>query len=178
VIYDSERIAARVRELGAQIDVDYAGRVPMLVTVLTGATMFAADLTRAMSLQHEMDFLAVSAYGSAVPGDSARVLKDLQVPVTNRDVILVEDVVDTGLTLSFILRFLESHVPASLEVCTLLDRPQRRLVERTIKYRGFTVPDRFLVGYGFDHRQKYRNLPDLHELMLTAEDRERLLSGS
>ncbi|MBC7644069.1 MAG: hypoxanthine phosphoribosyltransferase [Thermoleophilia bacterium] len=178
VVYDGERIGARVRELGANIDADYAGRVPVLVTVLTGATMFAADLTRAMNLQHEMDFLAVSAYGSAEPGDSARVLKDLQVSVANRDVILVEDVIDTGLTLSFILRFLETHEPRSLEVCTLLDRPQRRLVECRIKYRGFTVPDRFLVGYGFDHRQKYRNLPDLHELMLTAEDRERLLSGS
>lgn len=175
VLYDRHSIAARVRALGAQISRDYEGRAPVLVTVLKGATMFAADLARALTVQHEMDFLAISAYGEAGSVDQARVLKDLQLPVTGRDVILVEDVVDTGLTLRFLQRWLERQEPASLEVCTLLDRPHRRLAEIPIAYRGFTVPDRFYVGYGFDYRHRFRNLPDLHELLVDDAGIEQLL---
>lgn len=163
VVYTREQIAKRVEELGAEIDHDYAGRVPVLVTVLRGATIFAADLTRNMRVQHEMDFIALSAYGQNDPGVQARIVKDLQIPVSGRDVILVEDIIDTGLTLRFILRCLEMHEPRSIKVCSLLDRPYRRLVDTPIDYCGFTVPDRFLVGYGFDFQQRHRALPDLHE---------------
>lgn len=166
VLYPRDQIATRVAELGAALSERHAGNVPVLVTVLKGATMFAADLTRAMTIQHEMDFIAISAYGEQEAGRQAQVLKDLQIPLRGRHVVLVEDVVDTGLTLSFLLRWLGTHDPATVEVCTLLDRPQRRLVEADLAWRGFTVPDRFLVGYGFDYRQRYRNLPDLHVLDL------------
>jgi hypoxanthine phosphoribosyltransferase len=176
VLYDAARIAARVAELGAAIDRDHGGKVPVLVTVLRGATVFASDLARAMRCQHEMDFLAVSAFGGAAAGDHVRVLKDLQVDVRDRPVVLVEDVVDTGLTLGFLLRWLRAHGPSSVDVCTLLDRPHRRLVESPIRYSGFRVPDRFYVGYGFDYRQRYRNLPDLVELRL--DDPVPLLSGA
>ncbi len=177
VIYDRDRIANRVAELGAQISADYANDVPVLVTVLTGATVFASDLARELSVQHEMDFLAISAYGEHDPGDHARVLKDLQQAVNGRSIILIEDVVDTGLTLGFLLQWLHGKAPASVDVVTLLDRPHRRLIDVPIRYRGFTAPDVFLVGYGFDYRQQFRGLPDMHELPLDAVITERLLSN-
>jgi hypoxanthine phosphoribosyltransferase len=177
IVYSSDRIAARVAELGADISADYAHDVPVLVTVLTGATVFAADLARELSVQHEMDFLAISAYGEHDSGDHARVLKDLQHPVNGRSVLLVEDVVDTGLTLGFLLQWIHGKEPRSVDVVTLLDRPHRRLVDVPIRYRGFVAPDRFLVGYGFDYRQQYRGLPDMHELPLDPTITERLLSN-
>lgn len=177
VVYDRKRIGERVAELGAEISLDYADDVPILVTVLTGATVFAADLARHISVQHEMDFLAISAYGASGPGEQARVLKDLQHAVNNRSVILVEDVVDTGLTLSFLLEWIRRKEPRSVEVVTLLDRPHRRLMDVPIRYRGFVAPDLFLVGYGFDYRQQYRGLPDMHELPLDTTTIERLLSN-
>ncbi len=167
VLYSSSDIAARVQALGAEVSEDLAGTTPVVVTVLTGATIFSADLTRAMDLPHEMDFLAVSAFDGHAPGDQVQVTKDLQHPIADRDVVLVEDVIDTGLTLRFILSWLESRRPRSIRVCTLLDRPHRRLAEVDIHYRGFTPPDGFYVGYGFDWRQRYRNLPDLVELDLS-----------
>jgi len=169
VLYTREQIADRVRELGAEISERHDGNVPVLLTVLKGATIFAADLTRALSIQHEMDFVAISAYGDQTAGRQAQVLKDLQTPIAGRRVVLVEDVVDTGLTLHFLLRWLDAHEPASVDVCTLLDRPHRRLVEADLAWSGFVVPDRFLVGYGFDWRQRWRNLPDLHELQLDED---------
>lgn len=174
-LYTGEQIAARTAALGREVSAYYADSVPVLVTVLKGATIFAADLVRQLTVPHEMDFLALSAYGDGTTGVQAQILKDLQVPVTGRDVLLVEDVVDTGLTLRFLLRWLATHEPASVEVCTLLDRPHRRLVEEHVRFRGFTVPDRFYVGYGFDYQQRYRNLPDLHELELDDTTRELLL---
>ncbi len=177
VVYDRARIEQRVSELGAEISRDFADDVPVLVTVLTGATMFAADLTRHISVQHEMDFLAISAYGAAGPGEHARVLKDLQHAVNNRSVILVEDVVDTGLTLGFLLDWIQRKEPSSVDVVTLLDRPHRRLMDVPIRYRGFVAPDLFLVGYGFDYRQQYRGLPDMHELPLDTSTIEQLLSN-
>lgn len=166
VLYSRQQIAERVTALGEQISRDYAGRVPVLVTVLKGATIFAADLARTLTIPHEMDFLAISTYSGEEGSPQARVLKDLQLSVAGRDVILVEDVIDTGLSLRFILRWLQTHDPATIAVCTLLDRPYRRLAEVEIAYRGFTVPDKFYVGYGFDYQQSYRNLPELRELAL------------
>ena len=174
-LYTREQLAARVETLGREVSEYYAGSTPVLVTVLKGATIFAADLVRAMTIPHEMDFLALSAYGDGTTGVQAQILKDLQIPVDGRDVLLVEDVIDTGLTLRFLNRWLQTHEPASVEVVTLLDRPHRRLVDDRVRFRGFTVPDRFYVGYGFDYRQRYRNLPDLHELELDDTTRELLL---
>lgn len=175
ILYTRDQLHARVASLGRDVSEYYAGATPVLVTVLKGATVFAADLTRQMSIPHEMDFLALSAYGDGTTGVQAQILKDLQIPVQGRDVLLVEDVIDTGLTLRFLIRWLETHDPASIEVCTLLDRPHRRLADDPVRFRGFTVPDRFYVGYGFDYRQRYRNLPDLHELELDDTTRELLL---
>lgn len=175
ILYTREQISSRVCALGSEISDYYSESTPVLVTVLKGATIFAADLTRQMSIQHEMDFLALSAYGDGTTAVQAQILKDLQIPVTGRDVLLVEDVIDTGLTLRFLLRWLMTHEPASIDVCTLLDRPHRRLVDDHVRFRGFTVPDRFYVGYGFDYRQRFRNLPDLHELDLDETTRELLL---
>lgn len=175
VLYTRDQLHARVAALGHEVSEYYAGATPVLVTVLKGATVFAADLVRQMSIEHEMDFLALSAYGDGTTGVQAQILKDLQIPIRGRDVLLVEDVIDTGLTLRFLIRWLETHDPASIEVCTLLDRPHRRLADDPVRFRGFTVPDRFYVGYGFDYRQRYRNLPDLHELELDDTTRELLL---
>lgn len=175
ILYTRAQLDARVATLGREVSEYYADSIPVLVTVLKGATVFAADLVRHMSVPHEMDFLALSAYGDGTTGVQAQILKDLQIPVQGRDVLLVEDVVDTGLTLRFLHRWLLTHEPASVEVCTLLDRPHRRLVDDPVRFRGFTVPDRFYVGYGFDYRQRYRNLPDLHELELDDTTRELLL---
>lgn len=175
VLYTRDQIDARVRALGSEVSSYYEGSTPVLVTVLKGATIFAADLTRHMGVQHEMDFLALSAFGDGTTGVQAQILKDLQIPVAGRDVLLIEDVIDTGLTLRFLMRWLETHEPASIEVCTLLDRPHRRLVDDPVRFRGFTVPDRFYVGYGFDYRQRFRSLPDLHELELDDTTRELLL---
>ncbi len=174
-LYTREQLDARVATLGREVSKHYEGSIPVLVTVLKGATVFAADLVRHMSIPHEMDFLALTAWGDGTTGVQAQVLKDLQIPVAGRDVLLVEDVIDTGLTLGFLVKWLETHEPASIEVCTLLDRPHRRLIDAPVRFRGFTVPDRFYVGYGFDYRQRYRNLPDLHELELDDTTRELLL---
>jgi hypoxanthine phosphoribosyltransferase len=174
-LYSREQISDRVRALGEEVSEFYADSIPVLVTVLKGATVFVADLVRHMSVPHEMDFLALSAYGDGTTGVQAQILKDLQIPVQGRDVLLVEDVIDTGLTLRFLRKWLETHEPASVEVCTLLDRPHRRIADERVRFRGFTVPDRFYVGYGFDYRQMYRNLPDLHELELDDTTRELLL---
>lgn len=169
-LFDARAIDARIKDLAAQIDADYAGSVPVLITVLKGAVVFACDLARHMQTVHEMDFLAISAYGDEMPGQHARILKDLQLPIAGRDVIIVEDIIDTGLTLRFLVRWLETHEPASIKVCTLLDRPHRRLSDVDITYRGFTVPDRFLVGYGFDYQQSFRQVPDLCELAVGDAD--------
>lgn len=175
ILYTPEQLGSRVAALGAEVSGYYANSTPVLVTVLKGATVFVADLVRHVTVPHEMDFIALSAFGDGTTGVQAQVLKDLQIPVQGRDVLLVEDVVDTGLTLRFLTRWLEAHEPASIEVCTLLDRPHRRLVDDRVRFRGFTVPDRFYVGYGFDYRQRWRNLPALHELELDDTTRELLL---
>ena len=159
----SDEIAGRVRELGGEIGDDYPDGRLVLVTVLTGAFVFVADLSRAIPVAHGMDFVALAGYGGRVGGrTSVRILKDLDEPVEERDVLVVEDVVDTGLTLNYLVKALHLRRPRSLAVCTLLDRPYRRLVDDLpIRYVGFTVPDEFFVGYGFDLDERYRGLPDL-----------------
>ncbi len=158
VLIDTETLERRVRELGAAISRDYRGRVPVLVGVLKGVVPFMADLLRAITIPVEVDFMAISRYRPGQKG-RARVLKDLDTDITGRDVIFVEDIVDTGLTLQYLLRLLRAREPASLEVCVLLNKTSRRLVDIPLKYVGFEVPDFYLIGYGLDFREKYRNLP-------------------
>jgi hypoxanthine phosphoribosyltransferase len=165
VYLSAKQIAARVAELGAEIAGDYSGREPLLVALLKASVVFLADLTRAMPIVHAVDFVELAGYeGRGTGGDSAiRLLKDLDSDIAGRDVLLVEDVVDTGLTLHSLIRILVLREPRSLAAATLLDRPYRRLVDDLpVSYVGFTVPDEFFVGYGFDLDERYRNLPDLH----------------
>ena len=168
VLFAEEEIRRRVEELGAGIARDYAGRSPVLVSVLKGAAVFLADLTRAIDLPLRVDFMSISSYGSASEesGGVVRILKDLDQDIGGQDVIVVEDIIDTGLTLSYLMATLRSRHPASLEVCALLDKSVRRIAPVDIRYRGFDCPDRFVVGYGLDHEERYRNL----RLILAVED--------
>ena len=163
-MYLAEReILGRVRELGAEIARDYAGREPVLVTVLKGAFVFLADLSRAIDIPHALDFVILQGYDGALGGRTRiRVIKDLDMPITDRDIVIVENVVDTGLTLNYLVKTLRLRRPSSLAICSLLDRPYRRLVEDLpMRYVGFTVPDEFFVGYGFGLEERYRGLRDL-----------------
>jgi len=166
---DSETIRVRVAELGAEITRDYRGKNLLMVSILKGAVFFLADLARAVDLPLEIDLLAISSYNQEhdETGTKAiRFLKDLDQPIKDKNVLVVEDMIDSGLTLHYILRSLSLRRPRSLEVCTLFDRPHRRLIDFDVKYVGFEVPDDFLVGYGFDHRQSLRNLPYVAYLRL------------
>ena len=158
-----QAILGRVRELGAEIARDYAGREPVLVTVLKGAFVFLADLSRAIDIPHALDFVILQGYDGALGGRTRiRVIKDLDMPITDRDIVIVENVVDTGLTLNYLVKTLKLRRPSSLAICSLLDRPYRRLVEDLpMRYVGFTVPDEFFVGYGFGLEDRYRGLRDL-----------------
>jgi hypoxanthine phosphoribosyltransferase len=159
-------LRTRVRELGREIVRDYDGREPLLVAPLKASTVFLADLSRALRIPHAVDFVELASYGAdADTGGHARIrfLKDLDAEIADRDVLVVEDVVDTGLTLNYLCKSLRLRDPASLAAVTLLDRPYRRLVEDLpVRYVGFTVPDELFVGYGFDLAERFRNLPDLH----------------
>ena len=161
VLFSESQIQGRIREMGTAISQDYEGRTPHLVGVLRGVAPFMADLVRSITVPLTLDFIAISRYGpSTRTRGEVRFIKDLDDSISGRDVLFVEDVVDTGLTLNYILHTLRRRYPASLEVCTLFDRTVRRLVnDLPIAYRGFDLPDRFVVGYGLDHRQHYRNLP-------------------
>ncbi|MBU4555760.1 MAG: hypoxanthine phosphoribosyltransferase [Actinobacteria bacterium] len=168
IIFSDSEIALRVDELGAAITADYSGRDLVLVTILKGGIFFLADLSRRIDLPLTTDFMAVSSYFGGSPGN-VRITKDLDDSIQGRDVLIVEDIIDTGLTLNYVIKNLRSRGPASLEICTLLDKDVRRIVELPIAYRGFTVADRFLIGYGLDLRGRYRNLPflaELHEVAL------------
>jgi hypoxanthine phosphoribosyltransferase len=159
VLLTEEQISARITEIGAQLTADYAGKRPLLVCVLRGAYAFMTDLARAVDLPVEIDFIAVSSYGSATRTSGVvRLVKDLDVEITDRDVILVEDIVDTGLTLRYLRRSLEARGPASLEVCTLLAREAADLDGLGVRYVGFTIPGDFVIGYGLDAAERYRNL--------------------
>jgi hypoxanthine phosphoribosyltransferase len=160
IVVSPEQLRKRVAELGAEITRDYQDRDLFLMGVLKGAVFFVADLMRAIDVPCELDFMAVSSYGSLTDSSGVvRILKDLDAPIEGKDVLIVEDVVDSGLTLGYLLRSLRSRNPRSLEVCTLLDKTQRRKVELPIRYVGFEIPDRFVIGYGLDLDQRYRNLP-------------------
>jgi hypoxanthine phosphoribosyltransferase len=158
-LFDEATIADRVRALGASISADYAGKNPMIVGVLTSSAVFVADLTRAIEIPCEFDFIALSRYSDA---EGIRFIKDTTASVEDRHVVLVEDTIDTGLTLQYVTRTLRQRQPASLEVCTLLDRPHRRIAGIDVKYRGFEIPDVFVVGYGLDYMGRYRELPELY----------------
>ena len=160
ILLDAETIAARVAELGAQLASDYQGKDPVLVSVLKGALVFLADLMRSMDLPTSIDLMEVSSYGAATESSGqVRILKDLSKPIEGRDVIVVEDIIDTGLTLNYLLGYLADRQPASIKICCLLDKPARRLADIPIDYIGFTIPDRFVIGYGLDYDERYRNLP-------------------
>ena len=165
VMISAEEIRRKVQELGECISRDYAGKDPVLIGVLKGSVVFLADLMRAVSIPHRVDFMAVSSYGSGTRTSGVvRITKDLDESITSQDVLVVEDIVDTGLTLHYLLDILNARDPNSLRVCALLDKPSRRKVDVPITYRGFEIPDTFVVGYGLDYDQRYRNLPDIRAL--------------
>jgi hypoxanthine phosphoribosyltransferase len=160
ILVQPDDLSRRVRELGEQITADYAGRDLLLVGVLKGAVFFLSDLMRHIEVPCEVDFMAVASYGSATDSSGVvRILKDLDAAIEGRDVLIVEDIVDSGLTLQYLLRNLGARNPASIEVCALLTKPERRKVELEPRYVGFEIPNRFVVGYGLDHAERYRNLP-------------------
>jgi hypoxanthine phosphoribosyltransferase len=160
VLVEEHDLRRRVQELGGDISRDYSGRTPLLVGVLKGAVFFLSDLMRAIDVPVEVDFMAVASYGSATDSSGVvRILKDLDVAIEDRDVLIVEDIVDSGLTLQYLLRNLGSRNPRSLEVCALLVKPTRAKVSLPTRYVGFEIPDRFVVGYGLDYAERYRSLP-------------------
>jgi hypoxanthine phosphoribosyltransferase len=169
VLYTARDIRERVRDLGSAITRDYAGRSPVLISILKGGAMFHADLLRAIGVRARVDFMSISSYGAGASG-VVRIMKDLDEDIGRQDVIVVEDIADTGLTLSYLLSTLRARDPASLEVCALLDKSVRRITPIDIRYRGFDCPDRFVVGYGLDYEERYRNLP----FIMAVDDMEML----
>lgn len=160
ILLTQAQIQERVAQMGKAISRDYLGRNPLLVGVLKGVLFFMADLLRAITIPVEMDFMAVSSYSAEARDQGyVRLVKDLETPIHNRHILFVEDVIDTGLTLNYLLGSLRARQPASLEVCTLFNKPDHRLIDIPLRYTGFDLPDRFLVGYGLDYRERYRNLP-------------------
>ena len=160
VLIAEDAIAARIRELGAEVARDYAGKDLLLICVLKGAIFFLADLMRAIELPLEIDFMAISSYGASTDSSGVvRILKDLDVSIEGRDVLIVEDIIDSGLTLSYLVRTLRGRKPASLEICALLTKPDRREMDVPVRYVGFEIPDRFVIGYGLDFAERFRNLP-------------------
>jgi len=160
ILVDEERLQERIRELGRELSHDYAGRELLLVGVLKGAVFFMADLMRNLSVPCEIDFMAISSYGAATDSSGVvRILKDLDINIEGRHVLVVEDIIDSGLTLSYLLRNLESREPASLEICALLTKPDRREIDVPVRYVGFEIPNKFVIGYGLDFAERYRNLP-------------------
>jgi hypoxanthine phosphoribosyltransferase len=159
VLLTERQIRQRVAELGAAISQDYAGLDPLLVGALRGVVLFMADLMRAVTIPFQVDFLAISRYGSAAHPGQVRLLKDLEISVEGRHVLFVEDMVDTGLSVNYLLRLLQDRRPASLNVCTMFNKPRLRLFNLPLRYVGYELPDRYVVGYGLDYRQHYRNLP-------------------
>jgi hypoxanthine phosphoribosyltransferase len=160
ILVQADELQHRVRQLGAEITRDYEGRDLLLVGVLKGAVFFLSDLMRHIEVPCEVDFMAVASYGSSTQSSGVvRILKDLDAAIEGRDVLIVEDIVDSGLTLSYLFRMLTGRNPATLEVCALLTKPERREVDLPIRYVGFEIPNRFAIGYGLDHAERYRNLP-------------------
>jgi hypoxanthine phosphoribosyltransferase len=172
ILISEEQIQTRVKELSTQISTDYVGKNPILIGVLKGVLFFMADLLRDVTLSAEVDFLAVSSYSAEARNKGVvRLIKDLEIPIYGRHVLFVEDVIDTGLTLNYLLRNLRERQPASLEVCVLFNKPAHRFISIPLKYKGFDLPDRFVVGYGLDHQERYRNLPFIGLLKAEAINR-------
>ena len=160
ILFSEEQLKARVREIAGQIDRDFAGKEPMLISVLRGSFIFMADLMRSITLPCTVDFMAVSSYGAGTTSSGqVKITKDLSESIEGRDIIVVEDILDSGNTLSYLLQILQARHPASMKLCTLLDKPDRRIKPVHVDYSGFSIPDEFVVGYGLDFDQKYRNLP-------------------
>lgn len=174
VLFGREDIRLRIEELGRTITGDYEGRAPVLISVLKGGSVFLADLIRTIGLPLSVDYMSISRYGGATESmGRVRIVKDLDEDIGGRDVIVVEDIVDTGLTLGYLISVLESRNPASVQVCALLDKTVRRIAPLEIRYRGFECPDVFVVGYGLDVRERYRNIPDLLAVQdIAALDRD------
>jgi hypoxanthine phosphoribosyltransferase len=159
VLIDEDMLRNRIAELGEEISHDYAGREPLLIGVLKGAVFFMADLMRQLTVPCEVDFMAISSYGASTDSSGVvRILKDLDINIEGRDVLVVEDIIDSGLTLSYLMRNLESRDPATLEVCALMTKPERREIDVPVRYVGFEIPNRFVIGYGLDFGERYRNL--------------------
>jgi hypoxanthine phosphoribosyltransferase len=160
ILVPAEDLTRRIRELAAEVSRDYAGKDLLLVGVLKGAVLFLSDLMRQLEVPCEVDFMAVASYGSSTDSSGVvRILKDLDATIEGKDVLIVEDIIDSGLTLSYLLRTLKAREPRSLEVCALLTKPERREVDLPIRYTGFEIPNKFVIGYGLDHAERYRNLP-------------------
>ena len=162
ILYTKEQIAVRTREIGAQITADYAGKSIVLIGVLKGAAIFLSDLARAITVDATFDFVAVSSYGRArVSSGAVKLIKDIDNPIERKHVIIVEDILDTGLTLSYLRGLMLQHKPASLKIATCLDKPDRRLVPIEADYIGFKIPNQFVIGYGMDYAERYRGVPDI-----------------
>jgi hypoxanthine phosphoribosyltransferase len=160
ILVDEETLRNRVAELGEEISRDYVGRDLLLIGVLKGAVFFMADLMRQLTVPCEIDFMAISSYGASTDSSGVvRILKDLDINIEGREVLVVEDIIDSGLTLSYLMRNLEARQPASLEVCALMTKPERRQIDVPVRYIGFEIPNRFVIGYGLDFAERYRNLP-------------------
>ena len=160
VLIDEATLQGRIAELGVEISADYAGRDLLLVGVLKGAVFFMADLMRELAVPCEIDFMAISSYGAATDSSGVvRILKDLEINLADRHVLVVEDIIDSGLTLSYLMRNLKARKPATLEICALLTKPERREIDVAVRYIGFEIPNRFVIGYGLDFAERYRNLP-------------------
>ena len=175
VLIEPQVLQNRIAELGDEISGDYDGRDLLLVGVLKGAVFFMADLMRHLSIPCEIDFMAISSYGDSTDSSGVvRILKDLDINIEGRDVLVVEDIIDSGLTLSYLMRNLEARDPASLEICALLTKPERREIDVPVRYVGFEIPNRFVIGYGLDFAERYRNLPDI---CLMPPDAPELMAG-
>jgi hypoxanthine phosphoribosyltransferase len=160
ILIDADTLQARIQELGEEITGDYQGKELLLVGVLKGAVFFMADLMRSISVPCEIDFMAISSYGASTDSSGVvRILKDLDINIEGRHVLVIEDIIDSGLTLSYLIRNLESREPAGLEVCALLTKPERREIDVDVRYVGFEIPNKFVIGYGLDFAERYRNLP-------------------
>ena len=167
VLIPQDRLQKRVSELGSEISQAYAHKDLVLVAILKGSFIFAADLLRAITIEASIDFMAISSYGHQNSSGVVRITKDLDESIQGRSVLLVEDIIDTGLTANYLLQALRRRGPATVEICALLDKSARRIIELPIRYRGFEIPDVFVVGYGMDHQQRYRNLPHITTLRQT-----------
>ena len=160
VLFSKEQLAKRIKELAAQLDKDYAGKTPLMVAILKGSVMFFTDLIREMTLPLEIDFMSISSYGSGVKSSGEeKMIKDLDNKIEGKDVIIVEDIVDSGYTMKYLTHLLEARNPSSIKICALLDKPSRRETDVAVDYKGFEVGNEFVVGYGLDYAARYRNIP-------------------